>query len=162
MCVSHKSSSASGALMNARTLPAGGGPAVTREPLTRSLRLAEARRWSDDRHQDGCNERQGCAEDERARSAGSIPYPAEDERGRQRAQSDGEVVPAEGGAATNPGDDVRDERFLGAFGHAVENAVHSEQRPRLPRYAGPREGEIDSSVKQPTADDQRFASNTIG
>src|ERR1700674_3039627 len=41
-CVSHTSSSASGAVDEARTLFARGGASVIREPLTRSLRLARA------------------------------------------------------------------------------------------------------------------------
>src|SRR6266566_587082 len=42
MCVSHTSSSASGAVDEARTLFARGGASVIREPLTRSLRFAHA------------------------------------------------------------------------------------------------------------------------
>src|SRR5437868_2085334 len=155
MGVPHKSSSTSGAVDDGRTLLVQEGSVVTSEPLTRSLDLAWSGCGSDDGHQYRRNEGEARAEDERARRSGTIPDPAEYQRCRERAQANGEIIPAEGGTAPNLRNDVGDERLLRTLGHSIEDAIDGEQRPRLPRRASPRESEVNGRVQQPPADDQR-------
>ena len=78
------------------------------------------------------------------------------------AEPDRQVVPAERRAAALAAHEVGHQRALGPLGEPEEDAVHAEQRPRLPRAVGAREPEVHGGVEQPPRDQRRPAADAVG
>ena len=97
--------------------------------------------------------------DERSKGA---PKRAGQQAGRERGDSDDEVVRSVGASALVRVNEVSDQRLLHWFSQPVEDPVHDEQRPNLPRgRCGAKTG-VDQRVHEPSGRDQPSAREAIG
>jgi TolB-like protein/tRNA A-37 threonylcarbamoyl transferase component Bud32 len=143
--------------------PRRAGPPSRHRPATGGAALG--RGWAprrDDGDADGGGERQRGADREGDRGAEAVPEDAEEEGGGEGAEAEGQVVPAEGGAAAVGRHEVGDQRLLDPLGQAEVDAVDREQRPGLPLRPRQPEPQVDEGVEPPTRDQERLAPNAVG
>ena len=92
-------------------------------------------------------------------------YPLEGEWGgtvtKQEPEANRKIEPSISGAAPVCRNNIGNECLLNTLCHSVKDSVRCKKCPRMPAGARPRKSVVHSGVQQPSANDERLASELV-
>jgi hypothetical protein len=118
--------------------------------LSQTLSLGRHRR--EDQRRGQCERR---APTEGSHPTARLIHRAENQAGRQRADTDRKIVPPVGESSPLRADQACHQRLLGRFGEDIEDRIQQEENPDVPSGRGESERDVDHRVETPAHEDHR-------